>query len=312
MTEREVRTVRSFCRICTAVCGILVDVAGDEVVRVRGDPDHPLSHGYTCAKGRALPQMHHHPDRLERPLMRIAATAPADDVGRLPRRPRRRGCAPSSTATARRRSASSSAAASAWTRPATGWREALLRRARHAGAVQPADHRRHREGAGVRPGRRLPGPQSPRRRRARERSSSTSASTRSCRTVTRRDARSGDRASARCGRAPTSGSSIRVAPRPRGSPRTTSRRDRAPTTRSSRSWCASCCATVPTATCSSTARSGSDALAAAVEPFTLEHTARVADVAEAELTRAARRGAPGRPRRGRHRNRRHDVGRAPT
>jgi anaerobic selenocysteine-containing dehydrogenase len=66
----EVRTVRSFCRVCTSVCGILVDVDGDRVVRVRGDRDHPLSHGYTCAKGRALPSMHHHPGRLERPLVR--------------------------------------------------------------------------------------------------------------------------------------------------------------------------------------------------------------------------------------------------
>ena len=48
------RTVKSFCRICTAVCGILVEVEGDRVLKVRGDPDHPLSHGYTCAKGRAL------------------------------------------------------------------------------------------------------------------------------------------------------------------------------------------------------------------------------------------------------------------
>jgi anaerobic selenocysteine-containing dehydrogenase len=63
--------VRSFCRVCTAVCGILVDVSGEEVVRVRGDPDHPFSHGYTCAKGRALPQMHHHTDRLEHPLVRV-------------------------------------------------------------------------------------------------------------------------------------------------------------------------------------------------------------------------------------------------
>lgn len=30
-----------------------------------------MSHGYTCAKGRALPQMHHHPDRLEHPLIRV-------------------------------------------------------------------------------------------------------------------------------------------------------------------------------------------------------------------------------------------------
>jgi anaerobic selenocysteine-containing dehydrogenase len=30
---------------------------------VRGDRDHPPSQGYTCAKGRALPAMHHHPRR---------------------------------------------------------------------------------------------------------------------------------------------------------------------------------------------------------------------------------------------------------
>ncbi|KWX67472.1 molybdopterin-dependent oxidoreductase [Mycobacterium sp. NAZ190054] len=65
------RTVHSFCRVCTSVCGILVDVDGDEVVRVRGDQDHPFSRGYTCPKGRALPLLHHHPDRIERPRMRI-------------------------------------------------------------------------------------------------------------------------------------------------------------------------------------------------------------------------------------------------
>jgi anaerobic selenocysteine-containing dehydrogenase len=83
-----VRTVRSFCRVCTSVCGILVDVDGDEVVRVRGDREHPFSQGYTCAKGRALPQIHHHPDRLERPLIRIDGSlrptswdACLDDIG---------------------------------------------------------------------------------------------------------------------------------------------------------------------------------------------------------------------------------------
>lgn len=49
-----VRTVRCFCRICTALCGILVDVSGDRVVSVRGDRDHPFSRGYTCPKGRSL------------------------------------------------------------------------------------------------------------------------------------------------------------------------------------------------------------------------------------------------------------------
>jgi anaerobic selenocysteine-containing dehydrogenase len=71
MGDQDVRTVHSFCRICTAICGIEVDVSGDQVLRVRGDRHHPLSHGYTCAKGRALPALHHHPDRIERPMRRV-------------------------------------------------------------------------------------------------------------------------------------------------------------------------------------------------------------------------------------------------
>jgi anaerobic selenocysteine-containing dehydrogenase len=53
------------------VCGILVDIEDDQVVAVHGDRDHPFSQGYTCPKGRALPQLHHHPGRLERPQIRI-------------------------------------------------------------------------------------------------------------------------------------------------------------------------------------------------------------------------------------------------
>ncbi|MGX9791199.1 molybdopterin-containing oxidoreductase family protein [Mycobacterium sp. MMS18-G62] len=67
-------TVRSFCRVCTSVCGILVEVDGDEVKAVHGDRDHPFSQGYTCPKGRALPQIHHHPKRLERPQIRVDGT----------------------------------------------------------------------------------------------------------------------------------------------------------------------------------------------------------------------------------------------
>jgi anaerobic selenocysteine-containing dehydrogenase len=32
-----VHTVRSFCRICTTLCGIVVDVSGDRVMTVCGD-----------------------------------------------------------------------------------------------------------------------------------------------------------------------------------------------------------------------------------------------------------------------------------
>lgn len=72
MAEHATRTERSFCRICTSMCGIVVELQGEEVVRVRGDRDHPITRGYVCAKGCALPKIHHHPQRLERPLIRTA------------------------------------------------------------------------------------------------------------------------------------------------------------------------------------------------------------------------------------------------
>lgn len=64
--------VRTYCRICSALCGIVVTTTGDTVQAVRGDPDHAVSRGYTCSKGRSLPAMLHHPDRLETPLRRGA------------------------------------------------------------------------------------------------------------------------------------------------------------------------------------------------------------------------------------------------
>jgi anaerobic selenocysteine-containing dehydrogenase len=57
----------SFCRFCPAVCGVIVTTRGDRVEKVRADPDHPVSRGYTCPKGRALGTWHHHPRRLDRP-----------------------------------------------------------------------------------------------------------------------------------------------------------------------------------------------------------------------------------------------------
>jgi anaerobic selenocysteine-containing dehydrogenase len=62
--------LRSYCRICQALCGIVVSVEGDRVVTVKGDPEDPVSRGYTCPKGRALPAFHHHPRRLDHPMVR--------------------------------------------------------------------------------------------------------------------------------------------------------------------------------------------------------------------------------------------------
>ena len=57
-------THTSICRFCHANCGILVEVEEGRPVRVTGDPANPAYFGFTCAKGRRLPDQHAHPDRL--------------------------------------------------------------------------------------------------------------------------------------------------------------------------------------------------------------------------------------------------------
>jgi len=61
---------KSFCRICGSSCGIIVELDGEQVLKVSADRDHPVSRGYTCPKGRALPQDHHRADRIDVPMIR--------------------------------------------------------------------------------------------------------------------------------------------------------------------------------------------------------------------------------------------------
>ncbi len=70
MPEPATETKRTYCKVCMVNCGLVVEVQGDRVVKVRGDRDHPLSKGYTCPKGRATGQIHHQEGAIDRPLMR--------------------------------------------------------------------------------------------------------------------------------------------------------------------------------------------------------------------------------------------------
>jgi anaerobic selenocysteine-containing dehydrogenase len=70
MGDKRVTTSHvTTCRLCPAFCGMIVELDGERVVKARGDPEHPLSRGYLCPKGRALPAFHHHAKRLDRPLV---------------------------------------------------------------------------------------------------------------------------------------------------------------------------------------------------------------------------------------------------
>lgn len=63
-------TVYRNCSLCEAICGLAITIEGDRVVSVRGDEADPFSKGYICPKGAALADLHHDPDRLQRPVVR--------------------------------------------------------------------------------------------------------------------------------------------------------------------------------------------------------------------------------------------------
>jgi anaerobic selenocysteine-containing dehydrogenase len=68
--------VRTTCpRDCYDGCGVLVELDGDRIHRVLGDPDHPVSRGKLCAKcAFAYNGVWRDPDaRLQRPLRRAGA-----------------------------------------------------------------------------------------------------------------------------------------------------------------------------------------------------------------------------------------------
>ena len=78
----------TFCRVCHAACPLLVEIEDDRrVTSVCGDRSDPLFEGYTCIKGRQLADQHHHPDRLRSSLRRteggfepIASATALDEI----------------------------------------------------------------------------------------------------------------------------------------------------------------------------------------------------------------------------------------
>ena len=70
------KVVPTVCRLCIAHCGVLATVEDDngrrKVTKVTGDPENPVFKGYTCPKGRALPELHNHEGRLLRSMKRQA------------------------------------------------------------------------------------------------------------------------------------------------------------------------------------------------------------------------------------------------
>jgi len=66
----RVQKIPTICEMCFWRCGVLASVSQGKVVRVEGNPDHPLTEGRLCARGNAGTHLLYDPDRLKYPLLR--------------------------------------------------------------------------------------------------------------------------------------------------------------------------------------------------------------------------------------------------
>ena len=63
----------TYCRICEVTCGLIATIEDGRVTKLRPDPDHVVSRGYSCPKGLASHEVTHDPDRILHPMRRTAA-----------------------------------------------------------------------------------------------------------------------------------------------------------------------------------------------------------------------------------------------
>ena len=73
---------------CPDACGVLISVEGGRATKIQGDPAHPVTHGFLCAKVAKYLDRVYSPDRVLYPMRRIApkGSAPPRSVAQAWRR----------------------------------------------------------------------------------------------------------------------------------------------------------------------------------------------------------------------------------
>jgi len=73
--KQKVKETTTICCYCSVGCGAIVTSYEDGIIKIEGDPDHPINEGALCSKGLAMAQVHQvdgelNPFRLTQPLYR--------------------------------------------------------------------------------------------------------------------------------------------------------------------------------------------------------------------------------------------------
>ncbi|GAA1787203.1 molybdopterin-dependent oxidoreductase [Pseudarthrobacter sulfonivorans] len=68
--REKTTSVSTYCRICEACCGLIAELDGDRLVRVRPNTAHAHSRGFSCNKPQGLVELTYDPDRITTPMVR--------------------------------------------------------------------------------------------------------------------------------------------------------------------------------------------------------------------------------------------------
>ncbi len=72
-SDAHLQWSRSVCPYCGVGCGLLIGQEKNQILKIKGDPQHPANLGMICAKGGTLGEMMKAPGRAEFPMMRTGA-----------------------------------------------------------------------------------------------------------------------------------------------------------------------------------------------------------------------------------------------
>ena len=75
------KTVKSVCPYCGVGCGIVMEVAGNRVVKVTGDKQHPANFGRLCTKGNTCAQAIAESGRMEHAYLRYDRNQEPSQIG---------------------------------------------------------------------------------------------------------------------------------------------------------------------------------------------------------------------------------------
>ncbi len=78
--KKKVKETITICCYCAGGCGAIVTAYEDGIIKIEGDPDHPINEGALCPKAQAMVQNYQvegkvNPYRLSKPLYRAPNSA---------------------------------------------------------------------------------------------------------------------------------------------------------------------------------------------------------------------------------------------